>query len=98
LVQAIAARRGYGQATSPTFALQHVYGDDLFHYDLYRIDFEELAALGLIEGFEMSGWHLVEWMNDELKALVQAAGWPLWEVTIVPHEKGREYRIERING
>jgi tRNA threonylcarbamoyladenosine biosynthesis protein TsaE len=96
LVQAIAARRGYGQATSPTFSLQHVYGDDLFHYDLYRIGFEELAALGLIEGFEMSGWHLVEWMDADLKRLLLSAGMAVWEVAIEPNENGRVYRIESI--
>ena len=93
LVQAIARRQGYAQATSPTFSLQHVYGEDLFHYDLYRVDFETLAQLGLLEGFEETGWHLVEWMDDRLVSLLLAAGLEVWEVAIDPVEERRHYQI-----
>jgi tRNA threonylcarbamoyladenosine biosynthesis protein TsaE len=96
LVQAIARRRGYAQATSPTFSLQHVYGEDLFHYDLYRVDFETLAQLGLLEGFEEMGWHLVEWMDDRLKSFIAAVGFEIWEVAIEPVEGARRYTIEKI--
>ena len=96
LVQAIARRRGYLQATSPTFSLQHRYGDDLYHYDLYRIDFEELAALGLIEELEAPGWHLIEWMEEDLIVLLLVAGLEVWEVAIEPVAGGRRYRIRSL--
>ena len=74
------------EVTSPTFSLQHCYGDELYHYDLYRIEQSEFMELGLFEEFEKSGWHLVEWGSDELKAFVLAVGYELYSVTISPFE------------
>jgi tRNA threonylcarbamoyladenosine biosynthesis protein TsaE len=94
LVRAIAREAGIeGTVSSPTFSLQHAYGDRLFHYDLYRMGFEELARLGLLEEFEKSGWHLVEWMDGGLKGFLTAAGYNLWEVAITPEGERRIYRI-----
>jgi tRNA threonylcarbamoyladenosine biosynthesis protein TsaE len=98
LVRAIAREAGIeGAVTSPTFSLQHAYGDRLFHYDLYRIGFEELAQLGLLEEFDKPGWHLVEWMDEGLKGVLTAAGYNLWEVAITPEGERRIYRIEPLN-
>ena len=98
LVRAIAREAGIeGAVTSPTFSLQHAYGDRLFHYDLYRIGFEELAQLGLLEEFEKPGWHLVEWMDGRLKSFLTAAGYNLWEVAITPEGNRRIYRIEPLH-
>ena len=98
LVQAIARARGNESAvTSPTFSLQHAYGEGLYHYDLYRVGFDELAQLGVIEEFEKPGWHLVEWMDDRLKAFLAAAGYNLWQVSIIPEGDRRIYRIEPLN-
>jgi len=98
LAQAIAREAGIeGAVTSPTFSLQHAYGDQLYHYDLYRIGFEELAQLGLIEEFEKPGWHLVEWMDEGLKGFLTTAGYNLWEVRIIPKGEYRIYRIEPLN-
>ena len=98
LVQAIAREAGNESAvTSPTFSLQHAYGAGLYHYDLYRIGFDELAQLGLIDEFEKPGWHLVEWMDDRLKAFLAAAGYNLWQVAITPRGNRRIYRIEPLN-
>ncbi len=98
LVQAIAQAAGLTSAvTSPTFSLQHSYGDGLYHYDLYRTDFEELARLGLLEEFDKPGCHLVEWMDEGLKAFLAAAGYNLWQVTITLEGERRIYRIEPLN-
>jgi tRNA threonylcarbamoyladenosine biosynthesis protein TsaE len=98
LVQAIARSLGNESAvTSPTFSLQHPYGEGLYHYDLYRVGFEELGQLGMIEEFEKPGWHLVEWMDDRLKAFLAAAGYNLWQVAITPEGDRRIYRIEPLN-
>ena len=98
LVQAIAQAAGSTSAvTSPTFSLQHSYGDGLYHYDLYRTGFEELARLGLLEEFEKPGRHLVEWMDEGLKAFLAAAGYNLYQVTISPRRERRIYRIEPLN-
>jgi len=98
LVQAIAREAGNESAvTSPTFSLQHVYGDGLYHYDLYRVGFDELAQLGLVNEFDRPGWHLVEWMDDGLKGFLLAAGYNLWQVRITPGGERRIYRIEPLN-
>ena len=94
LVRAIAEAAGAeGTVTSPTFSLQHRYGEGLIHYDLYRSDFDELAGLGLLGEFEAPGWHLVEWMDDRLKAFLTAAGYNLYRVSILPAGDRRIYRI-----
>ena len=98
LVQAIArAADSRSVVTSPTFSLQHSYGDGLYHYDLYRTGFEELARLGLLEEFDKPGRHLVEWMDEGLKAFLSAAGYNLYQVTITPKGERRIYRIEPLH-
>lgn len=37
---------------SPTFSLQVVYGNEIFHYDLYNKTLEEFISLGMLEEFE----------------------------------------------
>ena len=97
LAQAIAKASGEGDvAASPTFALQHRYGDRLFHYDLYRIDEDEFVRLGLFEELDQEGWHLIEWGTDKLKALCKAYGFEVFEVVIEPKENARVYTMMRV--
>jgi len=94
LTQAIAKAKGIEtEVTSPTFSLQHCYGDDLYHYDLYRLDHEEFMQLGLFEEFDKAGWHMIEWGSDELKAFLESAGYNVVMITIEPDANGRIYRI-----
>jgi tRNA threonylcarbamoyladenosine biosynthesis protein TsaE len=99
LTQAIAKAKGIeGEVTSPTFSLQQCYvGDDgvnLYHYDLYRLEHEEFMQLGLFEEFEKSGWHMVEWGSDALKAFLVSVGYNVVTVEIEPYDNGRIYKIE----
>jgi len=95
LTQAIAKFRGVeGEVTSPTFSLQHCYGQGLFHYDLYRLDHEEFMQLGLFEEFEKEGWHMVEWGSDELKAFLEGVGYNVATIDIESQQNSRIYRIE----
>jgi tRNA threonylcarbamoyladenosine biosynthesis protein TsaE len=95
LTQAIAKARGVeGEVTSPTFSLQHCYGEGIYHYDLYRLSHEEFMALGLFEEFEREGWHLVEWGSDTLWDFLMAAGYPLAMVEIEPLGHNRKYTIK----
>ncbi len=95
LTQGIARAEGIaGDVTSPTFSLQHVYGDRIYHYDLYRIGMEELFALGLFEAFGEPGWHFVEWGSEELEALLRQTGFAVHVVTITPSGDRRTYVIE----
>jgi len=98
LTQAIAKAKGIeGEVTSPTFSLQQCYvGDDgvnLYHYDLYRLEHEEFMQMGLFEEFEKSGWHMVEWGSDALKAFLEGVGYNVIMIEIEPSEHGRTYRI-----
>jgi tRNA threonylcarbamoyladenosine biosynthesis protein TsaE len=98
LTQAIAKAKGItSEVTSPTFSLQQCYmGDDgqnLYHYDLYRLEHEEFMQMGLFEEFEKSGWHMVEWGSDELKAFLEGVGYNIVTVEIEPSGNARSYRI-----
>ena len=96
LTKAIANAKGVeGEVTSPTFALQQCYDENLFHYDLYRIENHEFMALGLFEEFDKAGWHMVEWGDDALKNFLVEAGYEVYSVTITPHQEARKYKIER---
>jgi len=95
LTQAVAKARGIeGEVTSPTFSIQHCYGEGLYHYDLYRLEHEEFMQMGLFEEFEKPGWHFVEWGSDTLKNFLEGVGYHVTTVEIIPHGKNRIYRIE----
>jgi tRNA threonylcarbamoyladenosine biosynthesis protein TsaE len=96
LTKAIAKSKGIEtEVTSPTFSLQQCYENNLFHYDLYRIENEEFMELGLFEEFDKEGWHMIEWGDDALKKFLLNAGYEVFTVTITPFEERRNYRIER---
>lgn len=96
LTQAIARYKGVtSEVTSPTFSLQHCYGEDLYHYDLYRLEHEEFMQMGLFEEFEKPGWHMVEWGSDALKAFLEGVGYNVITIDIEPTANGRRYRISQ---
>ena len=96
LVQAIAKAQGVEEeVTSPTFSLQHCYGRNLYHYDLYRLEHEEFMQMGLFEEFEKAGWHMVEWGSDALKAFLEGVGYNVITIDIEPSGNGRRYRISQ---
>lgn len=81
--------------TSPTFSLQQVYGDKIFHYDLYNHGLDHFISLGMLEELEKEGIHLIEWGDDALIELLEDAEIP---TTVIEIEKvsddEREYRVE----
>ncbi len=95
LSSAIAVSQGItSSVTSPTFSLQQVYGDRLFHYDLYRITNDEFFALGLHEELDRTGWHLIEWADQSLKSFLVNAGYNTASISITPDGDSRKYSIE----
>jgi len=97
LVSEIATILKEGVATSPTFSLQQCYGDKMFHYDFYRVEFNEIVSLGLLNEFEKSGLHFIEWANPELKELLLEAGFRLFELDIeVAGNKSRKYILKAL--
>lgn len=80
--------------TSPTFSLQHRYGDAIFHYDMYNHGVEHFIALGMLEELERDGLHFVEWGDDALLEILEAAQIKTMTIDIAKissHE--REYRV-----
>ncbi len=95
LVKEFAKQKGSNEAvTSPTFALQQIYAEDIFHYDLYNKGLEHFLSLGMLEEFEKDGLHFVEWGDARLQKLLSEAGLKVATIEIVKCDfDSREYNI-----
>ncbi len=80
--------------TSPTFALMQDYGD-LYHYDLYRTDCDEIMLNGLFENFFEDGLHLVEWGDEKLIQRLLKYEISVCVVKISLKKNARHYEIEK---
>ncbi len=80
--------------TSPTFSIQAIYGENIFHYDVYNKSLEEFIALGLLEEFEKSGIHFVEWGDEKLEKLLLDYGYEVYTINIRKLDDKRQYRID----
>ncbi len=80
--------------SSPTFALMQDYGD-LYHYDLYRIDCDEIMLNGLFENFFEDGLHLVEWGDEKLIQRLLKYEISVCVVKISLKKNARHYEIEK---
>lgn len=94
--QSFAAYLGLDDAvTSPTFSLQQVYGDKLYHYDLYNYGFETFLSLGMMEELEVPGYHLIEWGDETLIEWLKRAGMNTVIVKITKcDEQSRYYEVQ----
>jgi len=77
--------------TSPTFSVQSIYGDTIYHYDVYNKTLEEFISLGLLEEFEKEGVHFVEWGDDSLKNILEDYGFEVLVIKINKVNDKREY-------
>lgn len=96
LVKAIVkALGGEDEVTSPTFSLQQVYENSIYHYDMYNHGLEHFISLGMLEELEKSGLHFVEWGDDELLEILKDAE---ISTVVIEIEKTsndeREYRVD----
>jgi len=80
--------------TSPTFSLQSIYDNRIFHYDVYNKTLEEFISLGLLEEFEKSGIHFVEWGDEKLEELLKSYGFDVFVLNIEKLEDKRQYKID----
>jgi len=96
LVKAVVkALGGSDEVTSPTFSLQQVYDNNIYHYDLYNHGLEHFISLGMLEELEKEGLHFIEWGDDELIKILEDAEIPTTVIEIVKTaDDEREYRIE----
>jgi tRNA threonylcarbamoyladenosine biosynthesis protein TsaE len=59
--------------TSPTFSIQNIYDDKIFHYDLYNKTSHDFLRLGMLEELEKEGYHFIEW-GEELEKILKEFG------------------------
>ncbi len=81
------------EVTSPTFLLQSIYAEKIFHYDVYNKSLEEFISLGLLEEFEKEGLHFVEWGDETLEKILRDYGFKTINLEIVKCENKRLYTI-----
>ena len=79
--------------TSPTFSIQSIYNENIFHYDVYNKTLEEFISLGLLEEFEKKGLHFVEWGDDKLKKILDSYGFKTLCIDIKKCDNKRRYII-----
>lgn len=70
LTRGICRSFGVFDVSSPTFVIFHVYEGDLpiYHFDVYRINEDELEDIGYEEYFYDDGITIIEWA-DKLKRI-----------------------------
>jgi len=78
---------------SPTFSLQVLYGEDIFHYDLYNKTLSQFISLGMLEEFEKKGIHFVEWGDEKLQELLNDYGYKVVLIEIEKKDNKRLYKI-----
>lgn len=82
------------EVTSPTFSLQHCYGEKIFHYDMYNHGLEHFISLGMLEELEREGLHFVEWGDNELVKILNSAEMKTMVIDIEKiSDNKREYKI-----
>ena len=79
--------------TSPTFSLQAIYSDKIFHYDVYNKTLVEFISLGMLEEFEKEGIHFVEWGDEKLEEILNDYGYKVILVEIKKKDNKRQYTI-----
>ncbi|MFV7790219.1 tRNA (adenosine(37)-N6)-threonylcarbamoyltransferase complex ATPase subunit type 1 TsaE [Aliarcobacter lanthieri] len=80
--------------TSPTFSLQAIYSDKIFHYDLYNKSLDEFISLGMLEEFEKHGIHFVEWGDENLEKILKDYGYEVIVINIFKENNKRLYKID----
>jgi tRNA threonylcarbamoyladenosine biosynthesis protein TsaE len=81
------------EVTSPTFAIQNIYGSKVYHYDLYNKGADEFLALGMLEELEKEGFHFIEW-GEGLEDVLQTYGIDYLKITITIDGDKRIYECQ----
>ena len=72
------------KATSPTFSIQNIYDDIVYHYDIYNEGVEKFIQSGLLEELEKDGYHFIEWADDRLENIINSYGFKYIGISINP--------------
>ncbi len=95
LVKAFLKRlRIEAEGSSPTYSVQQVYGDRVYHYDIYNEGVEKFLASGLLEELDREGYHFIEWGDERLAKILSAYGMGYLTISIEPDKETREYQFE----
>lgn len=81
-------------SSSPTFSILHEYGNDIFHYDLYRIGSDEFINRGLAETVEKKGWHFIEWADEKIEKLLSSWGIEWVTISITQENEKRVFDVK----
>ncbi len=81
------------EVSSPTFSILNIYGDKLYHYDIYNEGVDKFLQSGLLENLELQGYHFIEWADESLEKLIKKLGFSFIKIEIASLDKKREYRI-----
>jgi tRNA threonylcarbamoyladenosine biosynthesis protein TsaE len=81
------------EVTSPTFSLQNVYENIVFHYDLYNKGINEFLSLGLLEELEKNGYHFIEW-GEKLENILKNFGFKYLKINIKVYGNLRIYECQ----
>ena len=95
LVRGITRGMGYpGKVTSPTFTLMNIYpvDPDIYHFDFYRLEENDLNDLGLDDYLEGEGITLIEWPEVGLNILPSEA--LVISISLVDDDYDRERKVE----
>ena len=80
------------EATSPTFLIQNIYSDKVFHYDIYNEGTAKFIESGLLEELERKGYHFIEWADERLEEIIKSYGFKVLTIEINPISSDkREY-------
>jgi tRNA threonylcarbamoyladenosine biosynthesis protein TsaE len=79
------------EASSPTFSVMNVYGDGVYHYDIYNEGTAKFIESGLLENLEKKGYHFIEWADAKLEEILGVYGFEAIMIEIVPKQQQREY-------
>jgi len=93
-VKAFAKALGIEEAiSSPTFSILHEYEGKLFHYDIYQCGTDGFLKSGLIEKFDVEGYHLIEWGDAEFEKLLHHFGVGYSTIDIKTMDLKRNYKV-----
>ncbi len=81
--------------TSPTFSIQNVYENKIYHYDIYQKGIESFLAEGLLEELEKEGFHIIEWADEKLEKILDGYMIDYTEIKIEEKEDKRVYKVNR---
>jgi len=84
------------EVTSPTFSIQHIYGTNIYHYDIYQKNLTYFIQSGLFSMLSENGFHLIEWGDEELAKLLTQYDFKFYHLKI-SHQSDEKFRIYQVS-